>query len=255
MLAQQNKQEVSFAKQPGMQLSTGCCLWDAKPCFHIPDMEYQQPEWHQTIRQELQFSEYVQLLILNAQVYDTGKKNCSKSAKIDVNLMDLAFKEIETDEMICEINKHDINPSYGQLEVNVNDTKCSSAKSSTTTKTGLRKVFVDHDTWRSLSQANQTTWDKLTDGAKTKIVGYKIKKGKQLATESQSTEKHSINFHDVEFDDDITNSDKEPAALKVGTHEVQSEIVHMHKARRRHPPQVEDSPLPVINPPMTCFPL
>jgi hypothetical protein len=96
-------------------------------------------------------------------------------------------------------------------------------------KTGSRKVFVDHDTWRSLSQADQTMWDKLTDGAKTKIVGYRIKKGKQLATESQSTEKHSIHFHDMEFDDDIADSNKEPAALKVGTHKVQLEIVCMQR--------------------------
>jgi hypothetical protein len=42
---------------------------------------------------ELQFLEYVQLLILNAQVYDAGRKNCSKSSKLDVNLTDLAFKK------------------------------------------------------------------------------------------------------------------------------------------------------------------
>jgi hypothetical protein len=49
-------------------------------------------------------------------------------------------------------------------------------------------------------------------------------------TESQSSEKHSINFHDVQFDDDvISNSGKEPAALKVGTHKVQSEIVCMQR--------------------------
>jgi hypothetical protein len=205
---------------------------------------------------ELQFLEYIQLLILNAQVYDAGRKNCSKSSKLDVNLMDLAFDEIETDEMVCKINKHDIDPTYGQLEVNVNDMKCSSTRSSAIMKTGPRKVFVDHDTWRSLSQANQSAWDKLMDGAKTKIVGYGIKKGKQLAIESQSTEKHSIHFHDMEFDDDIANSEKEPAALKVGTHEVQLEIVCMcTRARRRHPPQAEDSPLPVTNLLMTYFPL
>jgi hypothetical protein len=45
--------------------------------------------------QELQFSEYVQLLILNAQVHDAGKKNCPKTPKIDVNLTDLAFEDIE----------------------------------------------------------------------------------------------------------------------------------------------------------------
>jgi GH25 family lysozyme M1 (1,4-beta-N-acetylmuramidase) len=105
---------------------------------------------------ELQFLEYVQLLILNAQVYDAGRKNCSKSSKLDVNLMDLAFDEIKTDEMVHEINKHDIDPTYGQLEVNVNDTKHSSTRSSAIMKTGPRKVFVDCDTWRSLSQANQT---------------------------------------------------------------------------------------------------
>jgi hypothetical protein len=71
------------------------------------------------------------------------------------------------------------------------------------------------------------------DGAKTKIVGYGIKKGKQLAIESQSTEKHSIHFHDVEFDDDIANSEKEPAALKVGTHKVQLEIACMHKSKKK----------------------
>jgi hypothetical protein len=38
-------------------------------------------------------------------------------------------------------------------------------------KTGLRKVFVDRDTWRSLSQANQTAWDKLTS----KAMGYTTK--------------------------------------------------------------------------------
>jgi hypothetical protein len=105
---------------------------------------------------ELQFSEYVQLLILNAQVYDAGRKNCSKSSKLNVNLMDLAFDEIKTDEMVREIKEHDIDPTYrSQLEVNVNDTKHSSTtRSSAIMKTGSRKVFVDCDTWRSLSQAN-----------------------------------------------------------------------------------------------------
>jgi uncharacterized protein YjdB len=92
-------------------------------------------------------------------------------------------------------------------------------------KTSPRKVFVDHDTWRSLSQADQNAWDKLTDGAKTRIIAYGVKKGKQLMTESQSSEKHSINFHDVQFNDDNSDSGKEPAALKVGTHKVQLEIV------------------------------
>ena len=171
---------------------------------------------------ELQFLEYIQLLILNTQVYNAGRKNHSKSSKLDVNLTDLAFNEIETDEMVCKINKHDIDPTYGQLEVNVNDVKHSSTRSSAITKTGPRKVFVDHDTWRSLSQADQSAWDKLMDGAKTKIVSYGIKEGKQLTIESQSTEKCSIHFHDMEFNDDVSNSKKEPAALEVGTHEVQS---------------------------------
>jgi hypothetical protein len=182
---------------------------------------------------ELQFLEYIQLLILNAQVYNAGRKNHSKSSKLDVNLMDLAFDEIETDEMVHKINEHDIDPTYGQLEVNVNDTKCSSTRSSAITKTGPRKVFVDCDTWRSLSQANQSAWDKLMDGAKTKIVGYGIKKGKQLAIESQSTEKHSVHFHDVEFDDDISDSKKEPAALKVGTHMRSNWRLHAHAARSK----------------------
>jgi hypothetical protein len=55
--------------------------------------------------------------------------------------------------MVREINEHDIDPSYGHLEVNVNDTKRSPAKNNMTTKTGSKKVFIDHDTWRSLSQA------------------------------------------------------------------------------------------------------
>jgi hypothetical protein len=80
--------------------------------------------------------------------------------------------------MILEINEHDIDPTYGHLEVNVNDTKCSSMKSSATAKTSPRKVFVDHDTWRSLSQADQNAWDKLTDGTKTRIIAYGVKKGK-----------------------------------------------------------------------------
>ena len=71
------------------------------------------------------------------------------------------------------------------------------------------------------------------DSTKTKIVGYRIKKGKQLATESQSTEKHSINFHDLEFDDDIADSNKEPAALKASTHKVQLEIVCACKGKKK----------------------
>jgi hypothetical protein len=81
------------------------------------------------INRELQFLEYIQLLILNAQVYNAGKKGHTKS-KLDVNLNKLAFEEIETDETIVEVNEHDIDPTYGQLEVNVNDTKCSLLKSS-----------------------------------------------------------------------------------------------------------------------------
>jgi hypothetical protein len=68
------------------------------------------------------------LLILNAQVHDAGKKNQPKTPKINVNLTDLAFEDIKTDETVREINKHDIDPSYGHLEVNVNDTKRSPAK-------------------------------------------------------------------------------------------------------------------------------
>jgi hypothetical protein len=68
---------------------------------------------------------------------------------------------------------------------------------------------------------------------KIKIVAYRIKKGKQLAIESQSSEKHSFNFHDIEFDDDISNSGKEPAALEVGTHKVQLEIVHVCKGKKK----------------------
>jgi hypothetical protein len=83
-----------------MQLPTSCSLWNAKPCLCVPDMEYQQLGNAEPSDRELQFLEYVQLLILNAQVYDAGRKNCSKSSKLDVNLMDLAFDEIKTDEMI-----------------------------------------------------------------------------------------------------------------------------------------------------------
>jgi CheY-like chemotaxis protein len=38
---------------------------------------------------------------------NAGKKNRSKTPKIDVNLMDLAFKDIKTDEMVREINEHE----------------------------------------------------------------------------------------------------------------------------------------------------
>jgi hypothetical protein len=109
----------------------------------IPNLASMYQTWNNNNRsgtdpseRELQFSEYVQLLILNAQVHDAGKKNCPKTPKIDVNLTDLAFKDIKTDETVREINEHDIDPSYSQLEVNVNDTKRSPAKSSMTTKTG-----------------------------------------------------------------------------------------------------------------------
>jgi hypothetical protein len=37
----------------------------------------------------------------------------------------------------------------------------------------------------------------------------------------------------MEFDDDVANSEKEPAALKVGTHKVQLEIVHAHKSKKK----------------------
>jgi hypothetical protein len=51
--------------------------------------------------------------------------------------------------------------------------------------------------------------------------------------ESQSTEKRSIHFHDVEFNDDVANSEKEPAALKLGTHEVQLEIACTCKSKSK----------------------
>jgi hypothetical protein len=181
---------------------------------------------------ELQFLEYIQLLILNAQVYDASKKGCSKS-KLSVNLTDLAFEEIKTEDMILEVNEHDIDPTYGQFEVNVNHTKHNLVKSSTVVKTGPRKVFVDCDTWRSLSQADQNTWNKLTVGTKTRIIAYGVKKGKQLTTESQSTEKHSVIFHDVQFNDDNSDVGNEPAALEVGTHKLQLEIVHTHRGKKK----------------------
>jgi hypothetical protein len=142
-------------------------------------------------------------------------------------------EEIETDETILEVNEHDINPTYGQLEVNVNELKCSSVKSSTMEKTSPRKVFVDSETWRSLSQADQNSWEKLTDSAKNKIVTYGVKKGKQLGTESQSTEKLSVSFHDFQFNYDNSDAGKEPAELEARTHKVQLEIVHMHKGKKK----------------------
>jgi hypothetical protein len=43
-------------------------------------------------------------------------------------------------------------------------------------------------------------------------------------TEFQSMEKRSVHFHDVQFNDDVADSNKEPAALEVGTpHKVQLE--------------------------------
>jgi hypothetical protein len=93
------------------------------------------------------------------------------------------------------------------------------------------------------------------DGAKTKIVGYGIKKGKQLATESQSTEKHSIHFHDVEFNDDIPILRRNQLLSRLVLTRSNWRLCMHARARRRHPPQAEDSPLPVINPPMTYFPL
>jgi len=114
----------------------------------------------------LNFNEYVALLLDQAQVHDAGNTSgTNPRARRSVNTHELLFEDsAPTDFTNYEIYKSEIHDDETPLELLVNRTE-----------QGPRRPRLDHNTWRALSQEDQVAWDTVSDKGKSTIMSYAAK--------------------------------------------------------------------------------
>jgi hypothetical protein len=112
-------------------------------------------------------SEYVALLLDQAQVHDAGNTNTTNPrAQRSVNSHEFLFKENDppNDSGIYKVFNTEIHDDETPIEYLINRTK-----------QGPRRPRVDFDTWKSLSKEDQVAWDTVSDKGKTTIMTYVAK--------------------------------------------------------------------------------
>ncbi len=133
----------------------------------------------------LSLEEYVELLQQACQATDA---NPITRPRRQANVTEFVFDDGEIagvpaeDDYGLQAHVHDIDTNVEDLlyEANVTDTRNSSSN-------GPRPVRMNASTWRSLSPADQTAWDKVTDDGKRKILGYAENKAKERNSFQQKT--------------------------------------------------------------------
>ena len=128
------------------------------------------------------FSEYVALLQLQAQVDDASRKyktNPTVKREVNMHVFDDCTEAIEESHFEMEANVHDMDTPVEDIMINQTNFGRPSFNNKGKQNSGSnepKKVYLDRDTWHSLSQSDKDAWDKMSNQAKTKVAEYFEKK-------------------------------------------------------------------------------
>jgi hypothetical protein len=169
----------------------------------------------------LTFDEYVGLLQLQAQVYDSGRVNTTNPrVKRSVNMAQYTFDDgDDLQDDGYEVNSHDFDTPIDDILAMSHEVYTMQSNNRP------RKVMMNKETWTSLSPQAQVAWDTISDKDKSIILGYVAKRdGKTNANLHQAKPvdaqrngipaNRSINSHEVS-----TDNDGHHPSMEVGVHE------------------------------------
>lgn len=176
----------------------------------------------------IKISEYVALLLDQAQVHDAGNThNSNPRARRSVNSHEFLFEDndFSSDTHTYEIYNTEVHDHETPIELLVNRTE----------QGGPRRPRVDFDTWKSLSKEDQVAWDTVSDKGKTTIMTYVAKNASKftgiLRNGNQKTrfandvtKPRQVNSHEQSHDSN-TNDDTDPnptgtTTIQVSTHQL-----------------------------------
>lgn len=168
----------------------------------------------------LTFPEYVALLVEHSNMEDIGNMSSKNSrGKMSVNSHIIFDDDVGNDEsQYIDIHRTSHKRSTGRHNI---DTGVDELLAFQTNLQGgsnkTRRVYVNADTWKALSEEERDAWDKLSDESKNKILEYGAKRESyrhQKPTNSRPNRR--VNVHDsVILDEDPQDANKE---IQVSTH-------------------------------------
>lgn len=184
---------------------------------------------------DLTFSKYVELLLVQAKIYDNarGLSGSTKNRRVNVHDFDGDYEYVdEYEEWTPETDVEEV------MEVMMHGTNFGSASRNDSSKAlhkpaGPRKVFMNFNTWKSLSQSDQKAWDSLSEDGKKKLSEYWIARGKMLAKDPQkyNNDARAANLHETDDTENLVfEEDSEVSANihdTVKTNETDEKTVKM----------------------------
>jgi hypothetical protein len=163
---------------------------------------------------DITFDEYVGLLQLQAQVYDSMKTTSTNPRlKRSVNIHEFEFEGDEDEDDGYEAYVHDMDTPVDVLTAMNNETY---NRRTPMNNSGPRKVMMNKETWTALSKNDQTAWDTVSDSGKQTILSYISKRDAKMNANqavAKTTKKRdanpvtrSVNSHIFEPDDEDPQS-------------------------------------------------
>ena len=186
---------------------------------------------------DIPFSEYVQLLIFQAQIYDQA---AAKNRRTSTNVHQFEDDDGQDDdthgEDTLETFEHDIDTPVDQMMVMQTAVKTKRPPGKTPTGE-VRKVFLNSATWKSLTQTDRESWDKVSEKGKNAILNYGVTRGHtEINKHERDPQLRSVNNHSIILDDDEENSDK-----------VEAKVHEVNKTAVDDCPDPEDDPCYLLN--------
>ena len=176
------------------------------------------------INAPLKFEEYQQILLNKATVYDNSNTR-RPTPRRSVNKAQVSFQDDSESEHEYDysVNVHELDDDTEMdmdtpLDYLINQAAMSRPQSNFR-KFGKysqgsggkqkKKVFMDKETWHTLSKDDQTVWDTLTDQAKGSILAYARKKNSMSNNSNERTPTRSVNAAVLVDQEDSPNSNQE----------------------------------------------
>ena len=189
----------------------------------------------------LKFDEYCALLVLAAQTYDGGNKlRANPRATRSVNCTDFNFDDDDPEQesgLELEAHIHDADTPIEDLIVMQTESAARNqgfqTRRSGTSSSGPRPVRMNKETWYSLTSSDQSTWDKISDDGKKKILEYAAKRYTNSTQGNRAApSRQVVNSHEISFDDDEV-----AGQVEVSTHQVQQQSTEGSKSSLSAPPK------------------
>ena len=182
------------------------------------------------VNKPLTFAEYTQLLVKQAQIYDSAKK-LSRNPRVtrQVNMTDLTFDEDPPEEHSVhgtyDVQVHDIDTDVEYLMAMQTEQRRPPA-----TFNGGQpgRVSLNKQTWESLSKSDQDGWDLVSEKGKKSILDYGASRKPPPKKWTPQPDRRNANTHEVIFEED----EEEQPQVEVQAHKVQPKKTQPAQGRR-----------------------